>query len=77
MVHAFIMVKTGPGESEPVRESALQLGNVTEAHVVAGNYDVIVESDGTDVSDVLGVASNELQSLEGVERTKTYVSLGS
>ena len=36
MVHAFIMVKTGAGESEQLIEPIRGLGGVVEAHIVAG-----------------------------------------
>lgn len=75
MVHAFIMVKTAVGSAEAVRESILDLEFVTEAHVVAGEFDVIVETEGDAVSDVLGTASNDIQSFDGVTDTKTYISM--
>ncbi|MEE6208601.1 Lrp/AsnC ligand binding domain-containing protein [Salarchaeum sp. III] len=75
MVHAFIMVKTAAGSSADARDAILDLAFVVDAHVVAGEYDVIVEADGDAVGDVLGTASTDIQGLEGVEDTKTYVSM--
>jgi len=43
MVHAFIMVKTGAGESEGLIDTIRDLEGVTEAHIVAGAYDIIAE----------------------------------
>lgn len=75
MVHAFIMVTTGAGASQEVRTALRDLDPVEEAHVVAGKFDVIVEVDGTEVYDILRTASNDIQSVPGVDETKTYVSL--
>lgn len=75
MVHAFIMVKTGAGESEPLLNRILDLDGIVDAHVVAGKYDIIAEADGGAVNSVLGVASSEIQKHEGVLETKTYISL--
>jgi len=75
MVHAFIMVQTEAGASQSVCDAILDLDHIQEAHVVAGEYDVIAESDGDDVGDVLGTASNEIQALDAVVDTKTYISL--
>jgi DNA-binding Lrp family transcriptional regulator len=75
MVYAFIMVKTGAGESERLLESVRELGSATEAHIVAGAYDMIVEVEAPEVYDVLHAATTEIQGLGGVTDTKTYISL--
>jgi len=75
MVHAFIMVKTGAGESEQLIEPIRGLEGVVEAHIVAGAYDIIVEADSAEVYDVLGTATGDIQSLQGVTETKTYIAL--
>lgn len=75
MVHAFIMVKTGAGSSQDVQGRIADLDGITDAHVVAGEYDVIVEATGDEVYDVLSTASKKISAMEGVTDTKTYVSL--
>lgn len=75
MVHAFIMVRTAAGTSQDVRDAVADLGNVKEAHVVAGEYDVIAEADGEEVYDILSAAAADIQGVTDVEETKTYVSL--
>lgn len=75
MVHAYIMVRTGPAASGTVREAILDLDGVEDAHVVAGEFDVIAEAEGSAVYDVLQVASTGIQGVEGVAETKTYVAL--
>ena len=77
MVRAFVMIKTGTGESEGLIEDIRALGNISEAHIVAGAYDVIAEVEAEDVYDVLQAASTQVQGLEGVIETKTYFSLDS
>ncbi|MFC6989459.1 Lrp/AsnC ligand binding domain-containing protein [Haloplanus sp. GCM10025708] len=75
MVHAFIMVKTGAGESETLLSDVDGIEDVTEAHVVAGDYDIIAEVDAPEVYDVLHVAASGIQSLAGVLDTRTYVAM--
>jgi DNA-binding Lrp family transcriptional regulator len=75
MVHAFVMVKTGAGESEPMVEPVRELALVTEAHIVAGAYDIIAEVDADEVYEVLKTASSGIQGLEGVTDTKTYIAM--
>ncbi|MEM4781951.1 MAG: Lrp/AsnC ligand binding domain-containing protein [Halalkalicoccus sp.] len=75
MVHAFVMMKTGPGKSEAMVDAVREIAAVAEAHIVAGDYDLIVELDTEEVYDVLHTSSTELQELDGIENTKTYIAL--
>ena len=75
MVHAVIMIRTGPGTSAAVRETVSEIDGVVDAHVVAGDFDVVAEVDGPEVYDVIQTASSEIQATEGVEETKTYVAV--
>ncbi|WP_136589567.1 Lrp/AsnC ligand binding domain-containing protein [Salinigranum halophilum] len=75
MVHAFIMVKTGAGESEQLLGPVRDLDSVTEAHIVAGAYDIIAEVDADEVYEVLKAASSGIQGLQGVTDTKTYIAM--
>ncbi|WP_439027474.1 Lrp/AsnC ligand binding domain-containing protein [Haloarchaeobius sp. DT45] len=75
MVHAFIMVKTAAGKSEELLDSIRGLGAVSEAHIVAGNYDIISEVDTEEVYDVLHTVVGEMQKLDGIADTKTYICL--
>ena len=76
MVHAFIMVKTAAGKSEGLLAEIKGLESVTDAHIVAGNYDIIAEVDAPEVYDVLQAASSQMQQLDGVTETKTYIGMG-
>ncbi len=75
MVHAFVMVKTAVGASESLIGTVRELASVTEAHIVAGEFDLIVEVEVEEVYEVLHTAAREVQALGGVEETKTYISL--
>ncbi len=75
MVHAFIMVKTNAGASEDVVEQVREMDTVQEAHIVAGEYDVIVEVNAPEVYEILHTASSSIQGLDGVVETKTYIAL--
>ena len=75
MVHAFIMVKTAAGKSEGLLDDVRELESVSEAHIVAGDYDVIAEVDAAEVYNVLEVVSSGIQGLEGVIDTRTYIAM--
>jgi len=76
MVHAFIMVKTAAGKSEGLLAEIDELETVSDAHIVAGNYDIIAEIDAQEIYDVLQTASSRMQRLGGVTDTKTYIAMG-
>ncbi|GAB3020891.1 Lrp/AsnC family transcriptional regulator [Natronobiforma cellulositropha] len=75
MVHAFIMVKTAAGMSEDLLGDLRELESVSDAHIVAGNYDIITEVDVDEVYEVLEVVSSGIQSFDGVTDTKTYIAM--
>lgn len=75
MVRAFIMTKVEAGHAEDVLAEVQGFGRITEAHVVAGDYDLVVEAEGEEVYDVLHSASNAIRGLANVVDTKTYVAL--
>ncbi|ELZ25201.1 Transcription regulator AsnC-type-like protein [Natrinema limicola JCM 13563] len=70
------MVKTAAGKSEGLLAEINGLESVADAHIVAGNYDIIAEIDAPDVYDVLQAASSQMQQLNGVTETKTYIAMG-
>lgn len=75
MVHAIIMIKTDAGTSEAVVSEIRALGDVAEAHIVAGEFDVIAEVDVGEVYEVLETVSGEIQGVASVDDTRTYISL--
>ncbi|WP_458187485.1 Lrp/AsnC family transcriptional regulator [Haladaptatus sp. NG-WS-4] len=75
MIRAYTTVITHAGASTEVIEAIRDLPSVTEAHVVAGEFDVIVEIEADDVYGVQETVTSEIGSLDGVGRTRTYIQL--
>ncbi len=75
MVRAFIMVKTAAGKSADLREDIDGVEGVLEAHVVAGQYDLITEAEGEEVYDVIHSVATDVRDLDGVVDTRTYICL--
>ncbi|EMA32134.1 transcription regulator, AsnC-type [Halobiforma lacisalsi AJ5] len=69
------MVKTAAGKSEGLLADIRGLENVAEAHIVAGNYDIIAEVNAPEVYDILETVSSSMQALDGVTDTKTYIAM--
>jgi len=75
MVRAFIMAKTAAGKSAELQSAIEPIEGVEEAHVVAGQYDIIVEAIGDEVYSVIHTVATKIRDLEGVLDTRTYICL--
>lgn len=76
MVKAFVFVEVATGSAIDVVAAADAVEGVTEAHVVAGDYDVVVEMESDEVTDLYPIVSGEIRTIEDVESTRTYISMG-
>ncbi|MDS0259593.1 Lrp/AsnC ligand binding domain-containing protein [Haloarcula sp. S1CR25-12] len=75
MASAFIMIKTVAGKSEDLLAAVRDSEGITEAHIVAGQYDIIAEASGDEVYDVMQSVSTRVRDLDGVADTRTYICL--
>jgi len=75
MARAFIMVKTAAGKSAQLQAAIADRDGVAEAHVVAGQYDIVVEAEGEEVYDVIHGVATGVRELDGVADTRTYICL--
>ena len=75
MASAFIMIKTVAGKSEELLDAVRSSTGITEAHIVAGQYDIIAEATGEEVYDVMQSVSTRVRDLDGVADTRTYICL--
>lgn len=75
MVHAFVMVLTAAGASDSLQSELAAIEGVDEAHIVAGDWDVIVELGGAEMESVLHAVVGEIQGFGDVSDTKTYIAL--
>lgn len=74
-VRAYLLVDAAAGTADDVLAGARAVDGVTEAHVVAGQWDLVVELEGEDVRDVLRTVTAGVRSLDGVGTTRCYVCL--
>ncbi|MDL5363344.1 Lrp/AsnC ligand binding domain-containing protein [Halalkalicoccus sp. NIPERK01] len=75
MVKAYVMVITAAGTTPAILPEATKIDGVIEAHAIAGEYDVIVEVETEELSDLLPTITSQLQEIEGVGTTKTYITV--
>ncbi len=75
MVQAFIMVKTAAGKSADLQNRVHEMPAIVDAHVVAGQYDIIAEAESEEVYEVINTVATDVTNLEGVVDTRTYICL--
>lgn len=76
MIRAYRLVNAATGTVEDVVEQIRAVPCVAEAHVVAGDTDVVVEVADEDLAALRRAVTGEIRSIEGVVLTRTDVVLG-
>lgn len=75
MPNAYLAIHTAAGTSPDVLAALQDIEEVADAHIVAGNYDLIVELVAAETSDLLPIVTREIQGIDGVGATRTYIVL--
>ncbi|MFB6111595.1 MAG: Lrp/AsnC family transcriptional regulator [Halobacteriaceae archaeon] len=75
MVVAYAMVKANTGEANRLRRDIDDVDGVVSAHIVAGDVDIIAKLDVADPESVKQVVAEEIQRIDGVETTETYIAM--
>lgn len=75
MVTAYILIKANTGEADRVLDDISAIEGVVDGHIVAGDVDFIAKIDVESPQAVKAVAADEIQAIEGVEDTETYISM--
>jgi DNA-binding Lrp family transcriptional regulator len=75
MVTAYVMVKANTGEADRLKTEIMDLDGVVDAHIVAGDVDIVAKLDVDSTADVKGIAADGIQGIEGVEDTQTYIAM--
>ena len=75
MVIAYIMVKAHSGEADRLKNAIAAIDGVMSTHVVAGDVDFIAKVEVASPADVKDIAATEIQKIDGVEDTQTYIAM--
>ena len=75
MVTAFVMIKANTGEADRLRPDIEGIDGVESAHIVAGDVDIIAKARVESPAAVKDIAATEIQGVEGVEDTHTYIAM--
>jgi DNA-binding Lrp family transcriptional regulator len=75
MVTAYVMVKANTGEADRLKSAIMDLDGVVDAHIVAGDVDIIAKLDVDSTPEVKEIAADGIQGVKGVEDTQTYIAM--
>ncbi|MFC7057517.1 Lrp/AsnC ligand binding domain-containing protein [Halovenus salina] len=75
MVKAYIMVKAHTGEADRLKTDIEAIEGPERAHIVAGDVDLIAVTDVESPAAVKDIAATEIQSIDGVSTTQTYIAM--
>jgi DNA-binding Lrp family transcriptional regulator len=74
-VTAYIMIKANTGEADRLRDDIEALDGVEHAYIVAGDVDIIAKVSVESPGEVKDVAATQIQGIDGVEDTQTYIAM--
>lgn len=75
MVTAYVMIKANTGQADQLRESIAGIDGVEDAHIVAGDVDIIAKVLVDTPGEVKNIAATAIQDVDGVEDTHTYIAM--
>lgn len=76
MPKAYVTIVTSAKMSPDVVAELETIAEVSAAHIVAGDFDVIAELEAAETSDLLPIVTKRIQGIDGVGHTRTYIVLG-
>ena len=74
MVKAYVLVVANPGATKAVYAALQQVDGVVECHEVMGPYDIVVEIEVENLSDVPPILSDRIRTIAGVASTTSLVT---
>lgn len=75
MVVAYVLVKATTGDVDRLRREIEGIDGVDAVYIVAGDVDLIAKTNTDSTSDVRGIVTSRIRSLEGVEDSQTYIAM--
>jgi DNA-binding Lrp family transcriptional regulator len=75
VVVAYVAIKANTSEADRLLETVSAVDGVVDAHIVAGDVDLIAKLNVDSPAAVKQVAAEEFGGIEGVESTTTYLAM--
>lgn len=74
MTKTFILIVTDPGTTRRIASTLKKLPYVTDVHEVMGPYDIVVELEAPQLTDVPTILTNDIRTIEGIQSTTSLVA---
>jgi len=74
MTKTFILIVTDPGTTRRVANTLKGLDLVTDVHEVMGPYDIVVELEAPQLTDVPAILSDQIRTIDGIQSTTSLVA---
>jgi len=75
MVTAYVMIKSMIGEVETIRDDVKAIEGVIDAHIVAGDVDVIAKLEVASPDAIKALIGEEIHGIDGIDSTTTYIAM--
>lgn len=75
MVTAYVMVKSIIGEVDDIRDAVKAVDGVVDAHIVAGDVDVIAKLVVESPDAIKDLVADHVHGIEGIDNTTTYIAM--
>jgi DNA-binding Lrp family transcriptional regulator len=72
-ISAYVLIKLKPGTAGEVLKGLKDLKEITEAHMVTGIYDVIIDVKVKDLKELGELVAEQIHETEGVSSTVTCI----
>jgi DNA-binding Lrp family transcriptional regulator len=74
MVKAYVLVVTDPGATQRVIDILRGISGVVETHEVMGPYDVVVEVEVENLTDMPPVLGEKIRKIPGIQSTTSLIT---
>ena len=72
---AYVLIETSVGKTKDVAVALRKMDGVKEVNAVTGPYDVIAVVEGSDLTAVGNLVTNDIHPVTGIERTVTCIAV--
>lgn len=74
MVKAYVLIVTTPGHTRAVTDAIRDIPHVSEIHEVMGPYDIVVELEADELTEIPPILTERIRTLEGIQSTTSLVA---
>ena len=72
---AYVLIETSVGKTKHVVQALRKVEGMKDVNAVTGPYDIIAVVEGTDLTAVGNLVTNEIHAAGGIERTVTCLAV--